>query len=155
MFMGRWTDFVDLTHAGYLAAFASIPLIVALERHSLSGLGPVRRSLAIGLRCLVIAAMSLALASREWVRTTDDQTVGFAADQSNRVPLTSRHTAARFIWTATAGMRLGKDRVAVFGFDVRGRQRPAVAADLRARDHLASHSELFEQPFTPRLRNGD
>ena len=40
---------------------ALLPLIVALSFRSLSGLGPVRRWLAIGMRCVVITAIVLAL----------------------------------------------------------------------------------------------
>lgn len=112
-----WPVFVHLAQPGYLALLALLPLAIALGLRSLSGLGPVRRPLAVGLRCLVIATMSLALARPEWVRKTDDQTVVFAVDQSDSVPAESKRAAAQFIRSATAALRSGKDRVGLIGFD--------------------------------------
>lgn len=110
---------IYLMQPGYLAVLALLPLVVVLARRSLAGLGRVRGGLTVCLRCLVIAVVSLALTSPEWVQTTDDQSVVFALDQSDSVPRAAREDAKQFIRAASAGMRPGKDRIALLGFDGR------------------------------------
>ncbi len=116
MLSGQWPIFVDLAHPGYLTALAVLPLMVTLSLRSLAGLGLTRRPIAIGLRCLVITVIVLALAEPEWVRRTDDQTVVFALDESYSVPAARRREALSFIQRAAAGMRPDKDRVAALSF---------------------------------------
>ena len=110
---------IHLMQPGYLAVLALLALVVVLARRSLAGLGRVRGGLTVCLRCLVIAVVSLALTSPEWVQTTDDQSVVFALDQSDSVPRAAREDAKQFIRAASAGMRPGKDRIALLGFDGR------------------------------------
>jgi uncharacterized membrane protein len=114
-----WSSFVSIAQPGYLAVLAVVPLVVALSLRSLAGLGPVRRPLAVGLRCLVIAVMACALAGPEWVRQTDDQTVIFALDQSGSVPAAQQREALAFVEQAAVEMRAGKDRIAVLSFAAR------------------------------------
>ncbi len=116
MFLARWPILVDLTHPGYLAVLALLPIVVALSLRSLSGLGRWRGTIAVGIRCLVIGAMALALASPEWVRSTDDQTVTFALDQSDSVPPAQQRVAMAFMEHAAETMRSGQDRVAIVSF---------------------------------------
>ena len=116
MFLARWPILVDLTHPGYLAVLALLPIVVALSLRSLSGLGRWRGTIAVGIRCLVIGAMALALASPEWVRSTDDQTVTFALDQSDSVPPAQQRVAMAFMEHAAGTMRSGQDRVAIVSF---------------------------------------
>src|SRR5262249_18000172 len=47
---------------GWLLLLLLIPVIILLSFRSLSGLGPVRRWLAIGLRCALVLFLTLALA---------------------------------------------------------------------------------------------
>lgn len=116
MLAERLPIFIDLTHTGYLAVLALLPVVLVLSWRSLAGLGPVRGPLAVGLRCLVITVTALALASPEWVRMTDDQTVTFALDQSDSISAAHQRDALAFVERSTASMRRGKDRVATVSF---------------------------------------
>ncbi len=107
---------VALTYPGYLVLLAVLPLIIAFSLRPLSALGPARRPIAIGLRCVVIALIALALAGPEWVRTTDDQAVAFALDRSDSVPAARQREALAFVERASAAMRPGKDRIATLSF---------------------------------------
>ncbi|MGD8453900.1 MAG: VWA domain-containing protein [Phycisphaerae bacterium] len=140
-----WSFFVGFTHPWYLIALAITPLIVLLSIRSLAGLGPVRRALAIGLRCAVIAAMACALASPEWIRTTDDQSVVFAVDQSDSIPAGSRGAAWQFVQEAAARVRPDKDRVALLGFDGRA------AVEQTARPELII--DRVDSPVEPHRTN--
>ncbi len=111
-----WPVFVDFARPGFLAALIVLPLIVLLSRRSLAGLGSVRRPAAIAMRCLVVLVLAMALAVPEWVRTTDDQTVTFALDQSDSVPTERQNEALAFVRSAAAAMRPGKDRIAMLSF---------------------------------------
>lgn len=133
---------IELTQPGYLAVLAVVPLIVVLSLRSLSGLGPTRRLVAVGARCVVIAVMALALAGPEWVRTTDDQTVTFALDQSDSVPHAQQRAALAFLERAAAGLRPGKDRLAVLSFA----GRPAV-------EQLPREQLQLDEVSTPRMRH--
>jgi uncharacterized membrane protein len=63
-----------------------VPVIVFLSRRSMSGLGPVRRWLAIGLRCLEVVFLTLALAGACLVRPNDTIAVIFLVDYSYSIP---------------------------------------------------------------------
>ncbi len=108
--------FVEFGQPGYFALVAILPVIVLLTRRSLAALGTVRRKLAVGLRCLVVVVLIVALADPQWVRTTDDQTVVFALDTSGSIPGWLENEALGFINAATKTMRPGKDLVAGVGF---------------------------------------
>jgi uncharacterized membrane protein len=70
----------------WLLLLLLLPVIVTLSFRSLSGLGPVRRWLAIGLRCFVILLLVLALADTHARRTNEDLTVLFLWDRSLSIP---------------------------------------------------------------------
>ncbi len=116
MFLEQLPVFVDLSHPGYLAVLALLPVVIVLSLRSLAGLGQVRGSIAVGLRCLLIAVLALALASPGWVRTTDHQTVVFVLDQSDSVPQSQQREAMAFVERAALSIRAGKDQVAVLSF---------------------------------------
>jgi Mg-chelatase subunit ChlD len=107
---------VELEQPLYLAALVLLPLVALISHRTLAGLGPLRGTVASGLRCLVVAFLALALAGPYWVRTTDDQTVVFALDQSDSIPLQRRQQAQRFVAAAAASLRPGQDRVASLRF---------------------------------------
>lgn len=153
MVAAGWTNLVDFAHPAYLAALAGLPLVVALGLRSLSGLGSVQRALAIAVRCAVILAMLVALAGPEWVRTTDDQTIVFAVDRSDSVPSDSQRAAEQFMRAATGGMRPGKDRVGLLGFDGRASVEQVAQAELLA-DRAGSPIEPHRTNIAGALRLG-
>jgi Ca-activated chloride channel family protein len=138
-------------HATYLLALGLLPVLLLLSLRSLAGLGPVRRRLAIAMRCIVVACLVLALAGPLRVRTTDDQTAVFLLDQSLSVPRAQQQAAFDFVRRAAEGMRNGKDRVALVTFDgaplVEQLPRPALTVD-----HLASGAQPHHTNLSGALR---
>lgn len=101
---------------GYLVLLAIIPLLIALSFRSLSGLGPIRRGIAVTCRCLVVALMVLALAGMQTTRDNDDLSVIYLVDRSNSVPRGIQQKTFDFIKDSLKGRR-PDDRVGVIAFD--------------------------------------
>jgi uncharacterized membrane protein len=70
----------------WLLFLLAIPLIIWQSVGSLSGLGPMRRGFAVGLRCLVVALIVAALADAQWVRKSDQFCTIFLLDYSQSIP---------------------------------------------------------------------
>jgi len=102
----------------WLLLLLLVPLIVAISFRSLSGLGPLRRWLAIGLRCLVITLLVLALADTHARRTNEDLTVLFLWDRSLSIPQE---------WQGDKDVR--EERIKDFINDAVARRGPARSAD--------------------------
>jgi len=109
--------FLRFEAQGYLLLLLLLPLIVVTTYRSLAGLGPVRRWLAIGMRCLVITAMVFALAGVQRVKSTDALSVIALVDRSNSVPREWQEQAVQFLTAAEGGLRENKDRLGVIAFD--------------------------------------
>lgn len=102
---------------GYLALLALLPLLVALAMRSMAGLDPLRRVLAILLRCGVVTLMVLALAGAHSVLRTDALTIVFVLDRSNSIPRSQQQQAFEFVQAAARSLRPAKDRLGVVAFD--------------------------------------
>lgn len=76
----------DFGQPWWLLLLLLLPVIVLLSYRSLAGLGPVRRWVAIGLRCLLVLLLTLALAELRLRRPNDTTTVFFLVDRSLSVP---------------------------------------------------------------------
>ncbi len=70
----------------WLLLLLLIPVIVWMSFRSLAGLGPIRRWVAIGLRCLLVLLLTLALAELRLRKPNDTTTVFFLVDRSQSVP---------------------------------------------------------------------
>lgn len=70
----------------WLLLLLLLPGVVWISYRSLAGLGPVRRWVAIGLRCLLIVLLTLALAELRLRKPNDNTTVFFLVDRSLSVP---------------------------------------------------------------------
>jgi uncharacterized membrane protein len=70
----------------WLLLLGLIPVVIWLSYRSLAGLGPVRRWLAIGLRCALIAFLALALAEVRLRHQNENITVFFVVDRSLSIP---------------------------------------------------------------------
>src|SRR5204862_4603027 len=70
----------------WLLLLLLIPVVVWMSYRSLAGLGPVRRWVAISLRCLVILLLTLSLAELRLRRPNDTTTVLFVVDRSLSIP---------------------------------------------------------------------
>lgn len=78
-----WTRFVS---PWWLFLLLTAPLVYLIGRKSLSGLGPVRRWVAITARTLVVLLIALALAEPRVRRPSENMTVIFVVDRSASVP---------------------------------------------------------------------
>ncbi len=76
----------EVAQPGWLLLLLLLPAIVWMSFRSLAGLGPTRRALAIGLRCLLIALLTLALAELRLRRPNENTTVFFLVDRSLSIP---------------------------------------------------------------------
>jgi hypothetical protein len=77
---------IEVLEPWWLLLLLLLPFIFWLSFNSLSGLGPVRRWLVIGLRCLVIALVVLALAEAHARKKDESTTVLFVWDRSLSIP---------------------------------------------------------------------
>ena len=113
-------DFALLS-PGWLALLAVLPVVALLSRRSLSGLGPVRKWVAIGLRCLVLALLILAVADLQIVRTADRLCTLFVLDQSRSIPEAKTPDALDAISKAMAERPDLKDQVGLVVFGKKAR----------------------------------
>jgi uncharacterized membrane protein/Mg-chelatase subunit ChlD len=113
---GFWITF---DRPWYLLLLALMPVLWWLGRHSLTGLGPVRRWTALALRSVVVTMLVLALAELQWVQRDKRLTVIYLLDQSLSIPLAQREEMIDYVNRAVAQHRTGDDRagVIVFGRD--------------------------------------
>lgn len=70
----------------WLLLLGFVPVVVLMARRSLSGLGPVRKWVAITTRCLIVACLAAALAEPRVKRTSEHVTVLFLIDRSYSIP---------------------------------------------------------------------
>ncbi|NIP86225.1 MAG: hypothetical protein GTO03_11925, partial [Planctomycetales bacterium] len=73
-----------------------LPLLWVFSYHSLSGLGGVRRVVAIAWRTLVMLLLILAIADMRLVRISDRLTVIYLLDQSESIPRSAREAMVEY-----------------------------------------------------------
>ncbi len=129
---------------GYLVLLALLPLLVVFSFRSLAGLGPVRRWIAIFMRCLVVGCMIFALAGAEWARETDAVSVVFLVDRSRSIPRDKQPAEFAFLQAAQPGMKPTKDSLGVIAFD----GKPAVEQLPRHTLEIARISEPIDPDET-------
>lgn len=108
--------FARFESPAYLLLLLLIPVLILLSFRSLSGLGGIRRIIAIAMRCLVVSCMVLALAGAQCTRTHDRLAVIFALDRSSSVSPRIQQQQFEFIRRSAEKMR-PDDRLAVLAFD--------------------------------------
>lgn len=77
---------LEVVKPWWLIGLIAVPLVWFVSRRSLSGLGPWRRRIAIGLRGFLVACLVLALAEPRIRRTSENVTTLFVIDRSFSVP---------------------------------------------------------------------
>jgi Mg-chelatase subunit ChlD/uncharacterized membrane protein len=83
---GKTLASLEPAHPWWLLLLLLVPLVFWFSYRSLAGLGPVRRWVALGLRCLLITLVVLALAELRIKHQNDTVTVLFLVDRSLSVP---------------------------------------------------------------------
>src|SRR6266852_6036139 len=83
---GKTLTRLEAMQPWWLLGLGLVPIIIALSFRSLAGLGPVRRWVAIGLRCLGIVLLVLALAELRIRHENETVTVLFLVDRSLSIP---------------------------------------------------------------------
>ena len=107
----------------YLSLLALLPLLWWLSFRSLTGLGRVRRIVALTLRSLVLILIIAALAEMQWIRRSDRLTVIYLLDQSLSVPESQRREMVEFVNQSIRDHR-DANRRDRFGVIVFGRDAP-------------------------------
>jgi uncharacterized membrane protein len=77
---------VQFVRPWWLVLLVLVPLAIHWARRSLAGLGTVRRIVAIGSRCAIIAGLVFALAEPRLNKPSENVTVMFTLDRSQSVP---------------------------------------------------------------------
>lgn len=77
---------LEFVRPEWLALLGFVPVVVLMSRKSLSGLGPVRKWVAVGARAAGIALLAMALAEPRVKRTSEHVTVLFVVDRSYSIP---------------------------------------------------------------------
>ena len=84
--IGKSVTWIRFVSPWWLLTLLFVPAVYLISRKSLSGLGPVRRWVAITARMLVVACLALALAEPRVRRPSENMTVIFVVDRSASVP---------------------------------------------------------------------
>jgi Mg-chelatase subunit ChlD len=107
---GRFVGNLRPMQPWWLVLLGLIPVIVLLSFQSLAGLGPVRRWVAIGLRCALVLFLTLALAEASSTTVPDTTTVIFAVDRSLSVPDELQARLEKFLNWAVEERGSGRER---------------------------------------------
>jgi uncharacterized membrane protein len=83
---GKLLQSLEPTQPWWLLLLGLIPVIILLSYRSLAGLGPVRRWVAIALRCSLILFLTLALAEVRIRHQNENITALFLVDRSLSIP---------------------------------------------------------------------
>jgi uncharacterized membrane protein len=84
--VGKSVVWIRFVSPWWLTLLLFLPAVYLVSRSSLSGLGPVRRWVAIAARMLVVACLVLALAEPRVRRPSENVAVIFVVDRSASVP---------------------------------------------------------------------
>jgi hypothetical protein len=77
---------LEFVRPWWLVLLVFVPVVVVMGRRSLSGLGPVRKWMAVSARALVVALLAMACAEPRMRRQSDHLTVLFVIDRSYSLP---------------------------------------------------------------------
>ncbi len=129
----------------YLLLLLLLPVLWIVSFRSLSGLGPIRRWFAMGLRSVVFVLIVLALAELQFLRISDSMTVIYLLDQSASIPQEQRDAMVEYVKESVSEHRddAKRDRAAliVFGRDA-NIEVPPLQADLPILGQLESIFDL-------------
>lgn len=87
---------ISFQYPWFLLLLVLIPISWWLALRSLSGLGPVRKWLAIAFRSAVLLLVIAAIAGIQWIWISERQTVIYLLDQSDSIPVAKRQLMLRY-----------------------------------------------------------
>lgn len=107
----------QFTHPWWLLlAPVVLGLAAWLTWRSFVQIGPVRKWTALGLRCLILALLILALAGLQWLKPLEGMNVFFLLDRSDSVPSVQQEAAREYVnQIALAKKPVDRAGVVVFG----------------------------------------
>ena len=123
----------------WLFALLCLPLFGWASARSLVGLDATRRVIALILRCVLFAALVLALAGINWIKQSGANCVLFVVDSSYSVPREARKRSLDFVQQAVQNMQ-AQDKIGVLTVGAEARlafapaERGTVVADLSVPD---------------------
>ncbi|MBI3468184.1 MAG: VWA domain-containing protein, partial [Planctomycetes bacterium] len=142
------TDYsIGFNQPWYLLLLLLAPLLWWVSFRSLSGLGPIRRLVALGLRSVILTLFVLALADIQLERSNDRLTVIYLLDQSQSIPPQRRSLMIDYVNRAIKEHRDAADQagVVVFGADA--------AIEVPPFDDDVQMSETIESMLDPNYTN--
>ncbi len=110
---------VSFDEPAWLWLLLAVPVIVAVSLRTLVALEPSRRAAVIVLRCLVVIALTLALAEIHYVRRSHNVAVMVVIDRSKSIPDGLRGDAKNFMGQLVKAREHNEDRIGLIGFDGR------------------------------------
>jgi uncharacterized membrane protein len=157
---GKLIASLEPTQPWWLLLLALLPLIFLMSYRSLAGLGPVRRWLAIGLRCALVVFLTLALAEVRIRHQNESTTVLFAVDRSLSIPEEYDADASsdtnRIDRRAERVEKFINDTVQLHGPGLKRDQAGLILFGLRPRLELPpSHAPAFNFKFKDAASNID
>ena len=107
----------QFTHPWWLLLMPVVLGLAAwLTWRSFVQIGPVRKWTALGLRCLILALLILALAGLQWLKPLEGMNVFFLLDRSDSVPSVQQEAAREYVnQIALAKKPVDRAGVVVFG----------------------------------------
>src|SRR5438132_908519 len=84
---GKTIISLEPTQPWWLLLLGLVPFLIWISYRSLAGLGPVRRWIAIGLRCALVIFLTLALAEVRLRHQNENITVLYLVDRSFSIPV--------------------------------------------------------------------
>jgi uncharacterized membrane protein len=112
---------LEAVQLGWLGLLALVPAIIYLSFRSLAGLGPVRRWVAIGLRCTLVVLLTLALSEVRASHRGDATAVLFLVDCSFSIPESVHPVVEQFVNTMAESRGSGNIQVGVIYFGAQPR----------------------------------
>jgi Mg-chelatase subunit ChlD/uncharacterized membrane protein len=140
---GSWRFLLGLepVQPAWLLLLLLVPVIVWMSYRSLAGLGPVRRGVAIGLRCTLVILLTLALAETQGRMPHENVTVLFLWDQSLSIPADEEARVLKFINDSVEKRGPGRERdqtgLIVFGRQARVELPPSDAPRFGLKDVIS------------------
>ncbi len=133
------SSLVTFDNPWLLLTLALLPLFWWVGRASLADLAPLRRTMVVTLRLMLVGALVFALAGTNWVKSNAATCTLFVVDASYSLPRRERDRALEYVAQATREMR-ATDKIGIVKFGQNAQiaapplERGKIVADLNVSD---------------------